>query len=111
MAKVEVRWVDAIIDPSNEGDFKTGKGPEDFGHIVEYLDIGYLVRYNPSELILAVSRCPKENDYRHSNAIPTKMIVDVTLLEAQNGREQEKEPSGATPRSHEEPRKAGGEDF
>lgn len=80
MLMIQVKWRDAKLDPSPSGDFTLDNGPNTFGKTPICEDLGYLVRWDAKELILAVSRCPEDNDYRHYNAIPTKMIVDIDVL-------------------------------
>ena len=92
MLLVEVTWLDAIADPIPTGDFTHESGPDTFGGVVECKDVGYLVRHDAKEVILAVSRCLSHNDYRHPNSIPTKMVTDITILEPTNDRNAGRAP-------------------
>jgi hypothetical protein len=77
---VEVIWVDAAIDVTQEGsdsDFSL----DSFGSLVLRHDIGYLVSMDNHKLTLAVSICVDDNTYCHSNCIPSSWIREVRVLE------------------------------
>lgn len=78
LAVIEITWLDAVLD--NRHSAELDDDVADFGGAVECQDVGYLVRWSPHEIVLAVSRCIKDNDVRHSNTIPKLLITDVKLL-------------------------------
>jgi hypothetical protein len=76
---VEIVWHDANIEPAHKA--YLDDGADKFGELAELRDIGYLVRKNRRELVLAVSRCESENSVTTSNTIPFGWVDDIIYLE------------------------------
>ena len=80
---IEVTWVDAFMEPNDSADLKQPKDIKEFGRLPEIQDVGYLIRWNRQEIVLAVSRCQADNDVRHSNSIPRSLIRDIKVLDGE----------------------------
>jgi len=79
---VEVTWIDACTDVSHEADLADKQAMKDFGGLVLCKDVGYLVRKNRHEVVLAVSQFVDEDSVRHSNSIPARWIKSIVYLTA-----------------------------
>lgn len=76
---VEVVWIDAVADVEHEADLNDKAQVRDFGGLVVCKDVGYLVRRNRKEVVLAVGFVDK-TVVRHSNTIPSPWIISITYL-------------------------------
>lgn len=82
---VEVTWQDAAISPSAGSSFT--ESPEDqakFGGSLLCRDVGYLIRWDSRDIVLAVNCIDEQNEYRHSNTIPRRMVRKVEILSRSN---------------------------
>jgi hypothetical protein len=77
---VEVRWSDATIDLSAEGDPAVAGSAADFGGQSIHRDLGYLIRKDKKDLVLAVSLCEDDHSYRHANTIPRGWVKQIIIL-------------------------------
>lgn len=73
-----VRWVDSVLESSHEIDLKDDQSA--FGKLLEREDIGFLVRSDRKEVVLAISRCHADNTVSYSNTIPRGWVKKVTYL-------------------------------
>lgn len=73
-----VAWVDSVLETTHEVDLKDELGG--FGKLLEREDIGYLVRSDRKEVVLAISRCHGDNTVSYSNTIPRGWVKRVTYL-------------------------------
>lgn len=77
---VQVTWIDAKAENHDLGGFDDTF--KTFGGVVECQDIGYFVRADAKQVVLAQSRSIPDNDFRCSNAIPRSWIKQILILEA-----------------------------
>ena len=78
---VIVRWADAVIDV--EAELTLGEDDlTSFGKTVIMEDVGFLVRQDEHEIVLAVSRCPSDNELRYSISIPNSWVQEIIKLDA-----------------------------
>lgn len=77
---IQVTWEDAAADFFDEADLGTPSEVADFGQTILITDVGYLIRWNSNEVVLAVSKCNAHNSVRHSNVIPRDLVREVTVL-------------------------------
>lgn len=73
-----VAWVDSILKTEDEVDLKDDISH--FGKLFEREDIGFLVRKDRKEVVLAVSRCHEDNTVAYSNTIPTNWVRKIIYL-------------------------------
>ena len=91
-----VTWIDSILEGNDEVDLKDDTSH--FGKLMEREDIGFLVRMDKKEVVLAVSRCHADNTVSYSNTIPRGWVKKITYLEPKECPSSPK----ATPSSSEE---------
>lgn len=91
---VEVIWVDAALDSTHTGDLEDPASALKFGGRLECSDVGYLIRKDRKEVVLAVGICRADNTYRHSNTIPRGWIKKITSLSREAVDEKQREGSG-----------------
>lgn len=72
-------WVDASLKTDDEVDLKDGTGR--FGRLYEREDLGFLVRMDRKEVVLAISRCHDDNTVSYSNTMPRGWVKKVTFLQ------------------------------
>lgn len=72
-------WVDSILETTHEVDLKDDQSG--FGKLVEREDIGFLVRSDRKEVVLAISRCHSDNTVSYSNTIPRGWVKKVVYLQ------------------------------
>ena len=77
---VEIIWTDAAINTDHEAVLNDGSSESKFGGLVQCRDIGYLISKGRTEVKLAVSLCPEDGSYRHSNTIPRGWIKQIIIL-------------------------------
>jgi hypothetical protein len=77
---VEVVWEDAAADLTHEGTLKDSETAKTFGGMVVCRDIGYLIRKNRKEVVLACGLMCEDNAYRHSNTIPAGWVREIVPL-------------------------------
>jgi len=77
---IQVTWVDAYLNPEDSAALKQVRDIREFGELPVVQDVGYLVRWNAAEIVLAVSRCNADNDIRHSNTIPRSLVRGIDVL-------------------------------
>lgn len=70
--------MDSILETTHEVDLKDDT--KAFGKLVEREDIGFLVRSDRKEVVLAISRCHGDNTVSYSNTIPRGWVKKVTYL-------------------------------
>jgi len=73
-----VTWIDSVLESSHEVDLKDDTSA--FGKLMEREDIGFLVRSDRKEVVLAISRCHGDNTVSYSNTIPRGWVRKVTYL-------------------------------
>jgi hypothetical protein len=76
---VIVAWVDSVLESSHEVDLKDDLSG--FGKLLEREDIGFLVRSDRKEVVLAISRCHGDNTVSYSNTIPRGWVKKITYLQ------------------------------
>ena len=77
---VEVVWEDAAADFSHEGSLDNPKDADKFGGFAPCRDVGYLIRKNRKEVVVAWGLMTEDNSYRHSNTIPRSWIKEIIVL-------------------------------
>ena len=77
---VELVWVDAALNSDHTGDLDDPSTRDKFGGLLECSDVGYLIRLNSKEAVLAVGICRADNTYRHSNTIPRGWVKRIVYL-------------------------------
>lgn len=99
---VLVTWIDAALDPASHG--STDSLANDFGGLMECQDVGFLVEITPDSVILAISICPDDGSYRHSNTLPNGWVRSIVEL-SPNGTICSGEPSPRASKEapHEDP--------
>lgn len=70
--------MDSILQTTHEVDLKDDTSG--FGKLMEREDIGFLIRADKKEVVLAVSRCHEDNTVSYSNTIPRGWVKKVTYL-------------------------------
>ena len=80
LPQVVVAWVDSVLESGDEIDLKDDQSH--FGKLLEREDIGFLVRMDRKEVVLAISRCHGDNTVSYSNTIPRGWVKKITYLEA-----------------------------
>jgi hypothetical protein len=93
---VEIIWVDAAIDIDASGDLNDSISVNEFGGRILCHDVGYIVRRNSGELVLAVSISPEDNTFRHANTIPFRWIREIHNLRTGEVETVAKEKKHAT---------------
>lgn len=76
---VLVQWSDAHIDL--DAQVAITDDIKEFGKLYEREDIGFLVRVDRKELVLAVTRDVADNEVCYSNTIPRGWIKKITYLQ------------------------------
>ena len=74
---VVVIWRDAHFNADDEVDLKS---PHAFGSTIICWDIGFLVRHDKYEVVLAMGCCVEDNTVRFSTTIPAGMVLDIIPL-------------------------------
>ena len=77
---VEVVWVDAAMNSDHTGDLDDPSTRAKFGKLLMCSDVGYLIRKDRKELVLAVGVCREDQTYRHSNTLPMGWVKEVIYL-------------------------------
>jgi hypothetical protein len=77
---VEIVWLDASIDVTHEGSLTNPADADGFGGLVQCRDVGYLIRADREELVLAVGLVEADNSYRHANTIDRKRVLEIVYL-------------------------------
>ena len=80
-------WVDSVLESTHEVDLKDDTSG--FGKLMEREDIGFLVRSDKKEVVLAISRCAADNTVSYSNTIPRGWVKKVTYLQEMPEEEHE----------------------
>lgn len=75
---VLVSWIDSVLESSHEVALEDDISG--FGKLLEREDIGYLVRIDRKEVVLAISRCHGDNTVSYSNTIPRGWVKKITFL-------------------------------
>ena len=86
---MEVVWIDAEINADHYGTLKDPSTAAKFGGRAECRDIGYLIRKNRQEVVLAVGLLTEDDGYRHSNTIPRGWIKTIIPLTRQEEKSNE----------------------
>lgn len=81
---VEVIWTDAAIDVDHEGQVHDADSIKKFGGLARCRDIGYLIRKNRTEVVLASGLIPDEGGFRHSNTFPRNWVSQIIPLSRPN---------------------------
>jgi hypothetical protein len=76
---VLVQWHDAVFD--SDADAALTDDLSEFGGLSEREDIGFLVRIDKKELVLAITRDEKDNRVCYSNTIPRGWVKKIRLLQ------------------------------
>lgn len=74
---VEVTWIDAQFETDAEASLKDGTAH--FGSLVQCQSIGYLIRKNKREVVLASARAD-DDSIRFAFSIPTAWVRSITVL-------------------------------
>lgn len=77
---MEVVWIDASADAGSQGSLRDPGTAAKFGGLVLSHDVGYLISKTRSEVKLAVSLSPEEDEYSHSITIPRGWIKSIIPL-------------------------------
>lgn len=105
---VEITWLDAAINTEHEGQLNDKESTSRFGGLVECRDVGYLIEKTRKEVKLAVSICPEDQTYRHSNTIPRGWVRQIIVLHrpdnqlhcSDNRPPDPRSPDGPAPSGH-----------